>query len=418
MLVEFSDFNLKLVILLIYPISMRIQHYTRQLYLENDNYFFYTFRYFACYTFAFIPLLIIQYRSKKGNKDIIDKEKKLKEENDKIKSQVLRPTTIELEKRKTKKIIYQNIIYIGLLCILGISTHLYRNKFEKNEYWDVKQSIGVILEIIDFIVLSFILLKQKFFKHHFIFIGIIAIVLLILFFISIPHLDKALIFKACVYFLFYSFFYGLFDVLGKRYMTKFYKSPYFLMFTIGIINSSLLFFYDVFAYFLNRDISGIIIGFQSNIQSVKYVFIFILDLFLQSIWNHGIWLTIYYFTPCHHFIPAYISAFLYYITNSIEGHGQNEMYSTVNIIIFSISNVINILCFLFFNEVLILNIFKLDYNTKKRIIERMRSETEKAQEDNRIFDAEEEEENEETENQSENSSLVISIDMASIKKRI
>ena len=152
MLVEFSDFNLKLVILLIYPISMRIQHYTRQLYLENDNYFFYTFRYFACYTFAFIPLLIIQYRSKKGNKDITDKEKKLKEENDKIKSQVLRPTTIELEKRKTKKIIYQNIIYIGLLCILGISTHLYRNKFEKNEYWDVKQSIGVILEIIDFIV--------------------------------------------------------------------------------------------------------------------------------------------------------------------------------------------------------------------------------------------------------------------------
>ena len=46
----------------------------------------------------------------------------------------------------------------------------------------------------------------------------------------------------------------------------------------------------------------------------------------------------------------------------------------------------------------------------------MHLETEKAEEDNRIFDAEEEEENEGSGNQSENSSLVISIDMASIKK--
>ena len=45
---------------------------------------------------------------------------------------------------------------------------------------------------------------------------------------------------------------------------------------------------------------------------------------------------------------------------------------------------------MFFNEVLILNIFKLDYNTKKRIIERLELENEESYQENKLMEMEEE----------------------------
>ena len=45
---------------------------------------------------------------------------------------------------------------------------------------------------------------------------------------------------------------------------------------------------------------------------------------------------------------------------------------------------------MFFNEVLILNIFKLDYNTKKRIIERLELENEENYQENKLMEMEEE----------------------------
>ena len=58
MWIEFSEFNLKILILLIYPVSKRIQDYSKKAYLVKDHQLFKTFRYFASYIFAFIPLLI------------------------------------------------------------------------------------------------------------------------------------------------------------------------------------------------------------------------------------------------------------------------------------------------------------------------------------------------------------------------
>ena len=186
------------------------------------------------------------------------------------------------------------------------------------------------------------------------------------------------------------------DVLGKLYMVKFFISPYLFMFLIGSINSILLLIYDFFAYFINPDVSGIIIGFQNNILSVGDVFLFILDLMVQCIWNLGIWLTVYYFTPCHYFISEYISEYVYYMITAVE---KNEgFYSTVNIVIFSISYFINFLCGLFFNEVLILNLFGLDYNTKKRIEERLQKENEETDKANKMLEMEVPKEEDDDEN--------------------
>ena len=178
------------------------------------------------------------------------------------------------------------------------------------------------------------------------------------------------ILSSIFYYIFYSLIFSLSDVLKKKYMIDLSKSPYLMMFMIGIINSFLLFIYDIFAYNFNRDISGIIIGFQNNIKSVGNFFAFILDLILAFIWSLGIWLTIYFFTPCHFFICDYINEYIQYLIK----YSTSNFYSTSNTIIFSFVYFINFFCFLVFNEVIILNFCNLDYNTKKRIRERMKYE--------------------------------------------
>ena len=68
---------------------------------------------------------------------------------------------------------------------------------------------------------------------------------------------------------------------------------------------------------------------------------------------------------------------------------EHKFYSTVNVIFFSIAYLINIFCTLVFNEVLILNFCKLDFNTKKRIEERMNTDENYIKEDGLTFESEE-----------------------------
>ena len=195
-------------------------------------------------------------------------------------------------------------------------------------------------------------------------------ILLILFILTIKYITIGKEFViATFYFAFYSFSFGLYDILTKKYMNDFYKTPYFIMFMIGIINTVLLLIFDIFAYFLNKDISGIIIGFQKNINSALKVFYFIGTLIFEFLWVLGIKLTIYYFTPCHFSLLEYIVEYITYVKFAIES--DEDFYSTINVIIFTSAYIINFFCCLVFNEVLILNFWKLDYNTKKRIQERM-----------------------------------------------
>ena len=176
------------------------------------------------------------------------------------------------------------------------------------------------------------------------------------------------------YYLCYAILFCLYDVLKKKYMNLFYNTPYFMMLIIGSINTTLLIIYDVIAYYANPDISGVIIGFKKNINSEGDVFLLILDLFLEYIWNLGFWLTIYYFSPCYNFISEYIAEYIFYILSAIKEN--DEYYSTLNIIIFSICYFINLFCIIIFNEVLILNFCGMDYNTKKRIQQRERNDSE------------------------------------------
>ena len=371
MLIELSEFNLKLLIPLIFPIFKRIEDYSKKAYIKEENQLFKTFRYFLSYIFAFIPFLIIKFRTKNAN----EKNKIL--EINKIDTNSTRNFTITnsiiiLKEKKIQLRKLKSFLFLFSLCILGLFCYFYRFLFEITEFAEEKQSIGIFFEIADYVVLSRFILKQKLYKHNFVSAGIISAILMILFIISFPYIETKYIFRSFAYYFFFSLCFGSYDILGKRYMINFFVSPYYLMFIIGSINVILMIIYELFAYFLNPDVSGIIIGFKNNVDNIGKFFLFILDIFLEGIWNLGIWLTVYYLTPCHYFISEYISEYVYYMISALES--LEGFYSKINIAIFSISYFINFFCCLVFNEVIILNFFGLDFNTKKRIEQRINEE--------------------------------------------
>ena len=79
-----------------------------------------------------------------------------------------------------------------------------------------------------------------------------------------------------------------------------------------------LLIYDIIAFYINKDASGIIIGLINNVNSVKNAFLFIADLLLSFITNLGIFWTIYYFTPFHLIICEFISELIFYYIQFIQ----------------------------------------------------------------------------------------------------
>lgn len=362
MLIELSELNLKLLLPLIFPIFFLIENYSKTAYIVNDNHLFLTFRYFLSYIFAGIFFLIFKIRNRKSASEKINSMK-----DDEIEGSI---AFKELEKERRKKNILR-FLFLIVLCGVGMFCQYYRKLFEKDEYSMTKQSVGIFFEIISLATFSYFILHLKLYKHHFISLSIITLFLVIFFLASYSFMENILF--SCLYFLGYAILYCLYDVLKKKYMDLYFNTPYFMMLIVGSINATILLIFEIIAYFANPDISGIIIGFNDNINGVGDFFLFVLDLILECIWNLGFWITIYYFSPCYNFISEYIAEFIFFIKNATEGN--NDFYSTENIIIFTIGFIINFCCIFIFNEVVILNFCKMDYNTKKRIQQRERNES-------------------------------------------
>jgi len=129
---------------------------------------------------------------------------------------------------------------------------------------------------------------------------------------------------------------------------------------------------------------------------------FLLYIFLQFIYNLGLGIATYYFTPCHTIISENIMEFEFYIYD----YSDNKKYWIkekfyLNFYLFPVIHIINFICSLIFNEIIILNFCNLDYYTIKRIKEREKLESDylsslkqKAEEDDddkQIFPNEKEE---------------------------
>ena len=384
MWIELSEFNLKLFIPLIFPVFKRIQDLTKKLYIKkgyDDHTLFKTFRYYLCHILAFVPLLIVYFRTKKAEKDLIEIKEENTEKLESVKTlthndTLFKTNTIaDLKVANTRKKRMKSYIFLGGLCILSLFCYYYRYFFEKYSAREFKQSMGIFFDIGGYIVLSMLILKQKLYFHNFVSMGIIAVLLIVLFIMTTVCIeDKNSIWKSFIYYLFYIILFILYDVLKKKYMNVFFNTPYFMMLVIGIFGCVFVLIYDFIAFLIDNNKEEVAKGFRENINDAGKAFALILDLIIHFIWNLGLWLTIYYLTPCHIFMSEYISEYIYYIQD-VNNPPNPKFYKTHNVVIFSIFAFINFCCCLVFNEVVILNFFNLDYNTKKRIQERQRHES-------------------------------------------
>ena len=195
--------------------------------------------------------------------------------------------------------------------------------------------------------------------------------LIAIFIISFPYLTN--IHYSVAYFLITEFIFALYDVLIKKYMDVLFKPPYFIMLYLGIIITVFSLISDIIAYFVNPAFSRIINCFINNLNNIEDFLFFILDLILQYAWNLGIWLLIFYFSPCHYFISDYASEFFYFIMEPFKKY-DHSFHTPVNYALIILLSLIIFFFCLIFNEVLILNFCKLDYNTSIRIKEREKIE--------------------------------------------
>ena len=194
MCIEFT-FEPKLLFLLVFPIFKELEKIILKLYIkeDNDKDLFKIFRTFLSNEFSFIFLLIIKCMNKSSKKPIIQEEQEKNEENGTIKLVDIEIKTIR--KKNTSK----SILFLFLLSILYFCSYAFNYFVRETNVRICRNSIGIIYEIIILYILSSLILKEKYYKHHYFSISPICISLIILFILYFKDLDKP--YKALWYFL-------------------------------------------------------------------------------------------------------------------------------------------------------------------------------------------------------------------------
>ena len=382
MLIEFEKLNYKLLILFIFSVFDPLRKIISD--KIKDNNFFQLFRFYLSYLLSFVFILIIKYRSKDNHEKNFsinndDNSINSSEENNNIKknSQIwINPLdNVKKEKLKYKKT--KNFLFtvelISIWLLLNTFNIIFKSIYSGEGYSFIiyigKQSFGVFFEIIYFIILSRIILNNKIYKHHFISLIIILINLSLLIINYIKWFPDFTI-QIIYYYFIFSFLFCLYHVLGKKYLNLFDNSPYYIMFNIGLISIIIFLVYDIIVFLIvgnnNTNIHGVIMGFYNNLN-LSFIYLFILDIIFNFLCNIGIWLTVYYFTPFHFIISESLAEYFYYAYDWIV---LGRDYKIEDVIAYMIIYIINIIFFMVFNEIIILNFCGLSYNIRKKIEER------------------------------------------------
>ena len=391
MLIRCSISNCLIFISFIIPIIFQIElfisnyFYTKEK-IGSDNIIFKIFRFFLSYTLSIIFIIIIKCRVNSGwNNSIYNS---LVSRRKKKNSIWINPLNIEQKKlvrgKKMKSFFF--LILLSIVSIIPISF----NEFIKDEdgkhdiFKEInkdlisgKLSLGIFFEIIFYIILSKILLKEKFYRHHFFSLGIISFILLIytiIYIVKFKYNDYKIILAIFTHFI-YSLFYCLYNTLGKQYMLLYFKSPYTSMLNIGLIICIIMIIVDGIVFFYSKYNSKIIVKFQR--LNIHLFYIFSGDIMLVFLWNLGIWLTIYYFTPCHLIISESIYEMMYFTQLIIAEYDtiKKDNLLLLLVIFYIVSSIIILISSLILNEILILNCYNLNKYTKNKILERERLDT-------------------------------------------
>ena len=279
---------------------------------------------------------------------------------------------IMLENSRSSKQIARDLLYVYLMYILYFLAVIYlmtlkRKNPEDTEDYKMSHYKGLCseeaLEIIFISIVSKFLLKMKLYIHHY--IGLIIFLILS---IGIDLLCDLTIFKPNIFFIIIYILHQIFDsfyiTYEKYMMDKLGYSPYMVVFSVGFI---FLFFGTGCVFILSftsagNKIESFEVYFDKNdykevILHMIYLIVFRFFINILKI------LTVYYYSPIHTFASYIVIKMFNLLLNK---HAKYKYYS---LILF----VFQILGLLIFLEIIELNIWKLDRNTKRNV-ERRESE--------------------------------------------
>ena len=389
--IELGAVDYKIIIPLIYPILYQIKDL---LHKNEDRPIFTCFTNFCGFLFAGIIYSIIKCRMKK-NKSITQENFKLiyeikssatgeyssKEQVKKINTYSIGENQVVIEKHKIeskrKRNQYLFILLLVFIYLIPMSLDTFVSA-NRESYFGTSSAFSLFFYIFFYISFSRIILGQKIYSHQIfstIIITISNIIVIIIIFVEKSNLSKYNFLNYVLVIIITGLF-ALNNYLEQKYFNIYMDSPYHVMFMLGLFSLILILLYEtitvlIFGY--DTEFNGIFYQFYKNFEhhGFLYILIFIGEVLTAFILLAGIQLTIYFFTPCHFNISESISKIITAII-----HNTFKEFSVIEKIIISILFIIILFSAFIYNEVIIINVCKLNKNTKKYILMRQTTETE------------------------------------------
>ena len=316
---------------------------------------------------AFVPYLIIKKRSQAANKNI------------RTDSEVF-INMLEDERKKVKKNKYLLLLICSFFEFLQkyLTFSIIHN--EQNNVW--------IFNLFFFTIFSRFILNQKFYRHQYLSITVIVILLLLsIFFYDLEAIKE----KNGIYFFFSLFIelvYSVNYVLNKYLMEKKFCSPFevcsfegLFIIIFNLVLASILSFVEIpknsgaLKVFKHLEYDG-----KIYIEKIKdYVEAFdgtellsyFVNIIYKVIFNLCCLLTINHFTPAHTIIILFFDNMQYFVETTMRGNTVLTIFIFIFLFFF----------ILVFTEMIELNFCEISKNTKKNIRERALKEEKEGDED-------------------------------------
>ena len=269
---------------------------------------------------------------------------------------------------------YKIFFYILIITTLELVVKIENNlSLTKKNLIDIKLGFTIFVPL-----LSYFLLKTKYYKHHFVSIGIdlFGFIFIILALISEEEEEKHPYYIHLIHFSF-SFPFSLSLILIKYLFMHYFIKPFTYLFIDGILCVILSFLYILIKYILilndvdlfKNNIINIFLIFNYADKGVILLFIFII--ILTFLYHVAKTVSLYFFSPTLFVMTDILSPVMTWIIDKIYKKIRNNENLDIKVSIFKIIGYFfMIIACILFNEVIICNFWNLDYYTNKKIEER------------------------------------------------
>ena len=385
MMIEFGQIKPQLLLLLIYPVGIIFARLITMYYVANP--LFYLFLFFISHFLALIPLLIYKiseniHKNRIKKQEEFDNSDNSKKNLPKKSSREIINQLVKLKEKMQSEVKRDKILFFFLIGILYFSTYTFFYYFNYIVQSGFYGNISMVTEVAYFSVFNFLILGNKIYSHHFFSMIIITISIISIYIILIINFIqnndnwdawKDFAFPTLLNFIVYCPF-CFFLVKGKSYIEKYFVSSYELIIYLGIFCLSLLIIFEPISFFIpcNNEImcfeghiAGIISGIRQTegISGFLYCLGIVFSLFMTTL---GLWLTVKDLSPCHFLTSDSIIT----VELNILVDCYNEEIVLLKNPFFYIFSFLTIFACLVYNEIIIITICKLNYNTKAEIIKR------------------------------------------------